>query len=258
MSSFSFVNTLLAALLPMVAADSATSLIGLRGDGFVMLASDTAFRRGSQVISRDSDRVTVLGPRTLLATTGDQSSGDEFAAYLARNMALDRIVHGRPTTTRSTAHFLRRELSRLLRRAPVHADFLLAGVDDAPGQGSTGSLEKETIVLSSERETSFEAQLHWIDRAGGCAELPYAAQGPAGAMVMATFDQGWREGLDEAEALRLVCRAISQLDVRYSFSPQGWRVQVVDRSGSRTALVLNGDGSAAAGDDQPGKAPSSR
>lgn len=228
----SFVLLFMVAAPPCAVGDRSSSLIGVTGRDFVLLAADTAFRRGSQVIVRDHDRITRLGPRIMLATAGDGASSDQFVSFLSANLALADVVHGRPTSARSAAHFTRREIHRLLRRSPVQADFLLAGVDD--GDGAEGA-----ATLEGERDGSgcVRPQLHWIDRTGAACELKYAAQGPSAPMVVATMDERWREGMDVDEALELLGTCIEQLAGRYAVSPQGWRVKVVDSNGANRLLA---------------------
>lgn len=212
-----------------VAADGGSSAIGFIGRDFVILAADTAFRRGTQVISPDSQRVHSIGPRTILAAVGDVGGAKEFATYIAGNVALQEIVHGRPVSTQEAAHFTRHEIARLLRRAPVQADVLIAGIED-----SQRSIEG--------RQAKCRPQLHWIDRAGSWCELDYAAQGPSAAMAIATLDSRWRKDMDVGEALELVRICLRQLQGRYALTPQGWRVNIVDAAGSRVALIIKAGG----------------
>jgi len=81
----------------LVVADTGTTTLGLRYQGGVVLAADAAFRRGATVMARNSDRITRVGPRTLLAACGDVPSGDQFAAYLVCkcNYALQSNCQGR-------------------------------------------------------------------------------------------------------------------------------------------------------------------
>ena len=65
-----------------VVADTGTTTLGLRYQGGVVLAADAAFRRGATVMAHNSDRISSVGPLTLLAACGDVPSGDQFAAYL--------------------------------------------------------------------------------------------------------------------------------------------------------------------------------
>jgi len=129
------------------------------------------------------------------------------------------MVHGRSPHTKSAAHFTRRELARLLRRSPVQADFLLAGVDTEQGskegvvharvgvnsEADLSDLDGDSSATGSTSETNSEhrqeptahpkggnepkviPRLYWLDRAGGCAELPYASHGPAAPMVDAAM-----------------------------------------------------------------------
>jgi 20S proteasome alpha/beta subunit len=76
-----------------VRADSGTTTIGVRYQGGVVLAADAAFRRGATVMARNSDRISRVGPRTLLAACGDVPSGDQFAAYLVGQQHRHRITH---------------------------------------------------------------------------------------------------------------------------------------------------------------------
>jgi len=129
-------------------------------------------------------------------------------------------VHGRSPHTKSAAHFTRRELARLLRRSPVQADFLLAGVDteqeiaavdhasvgdrleggvselyghssatsgSSGGEASPERRERSTSHLAASGQLKVIPRLYWLDRAGGCAELPYASHGPASPMIDAAM-----------------------------------------------------------------------
>ena len=183
----------------------------------------------------------MLGPRLLLATVGDVSTGDQFAEFLARNFALTSVVHGRPVSTRSAAHFARREMSRLLRRGPVQADLLVAGVDGPFHSDLSTQLAKGVVDESARSVTpqlhspQLQPQLHWIDRAGGACEVQYGAHGGSAAMVLAVLDEGWRPGMSEGEALVLARECVHVLGGRYAASPQGWRFHVVDGAGARLA-----------------------
>ena len=241
MKACSFFLPLLAVLPLYAESDGTSSLIGVTGRDFVLLAADTAFRRGSQVIVRDHDRITRLGPQIMLATAGDGATSDQFVSFLSANLALADVVHGRATSTRSAAHFTRREIHRLLRRSPVQADFLLAGLDGAVHDPR----ENDASTDDSEVRSGIGAkpQLHWIDRTGAACELKYAAHGPSAPMVVATMDERWHEGMDMDEALALLGTCIEQLAGRYSVSPQGWRIKAVDRDGAnRLVATFEGDG----------------
>ena len=125
-------------------SDGTSTAIGVRGRDFVVLAIETGYRRGPQIIGSGIDGITELGPRLALVTVDDVASADEFSSYLARNLALSSMVSESPVSTRAAAHFARREVARLLRRAPVQADLLLAGVDHVPvdavgGGGRSGA-----------------------------------------------------------------------------------------------------------------------
>ena len=238
------VATLLSLLCTRGEADGATSVIGINGRGFVVLAGEASFRRGSMVISRDSDPITRLGPRALLASCGEVSSGGEFSSYVARSLALDSIIRGRPSATSSAAHFIRRELARLLRRAPVQADFLLAGVDvsspwalRSDGSAADGG-DDESLLASSSKP-----QLHWIDRTGSEVQLEYAVQGPGAAMLLALLDERWEPGLSLDQVLDLVRACVRQLSNNLAVAcPGGWRVHVIDREGSREVLSIDAGG----------------
>lgn len=107
-----------------------------------------------------------------------------------------------------------------MRRSPVQADFLLAGVDteqgstavdhasvgdrieegirelyrdcsatsgSSSGEASPERREGSTSHLTASGELKVIPRLYWLDRAGGCAELPYASHGPAAPMVDAAM-----------------------------------------------------------------------
>ncbi len=169
----------------------------------------------------------------LMVSCGDVPSGIEFSNYVARNLALSSIVHGGPVSTRSAAYFTRRQVAKMLRRAPIQADFMIAGVDriTSPSFEDLNGLCAQT-----------QPQLHWIDRTGTCIELPYGAQGPSAATVVAFLDQQWRADMKLDDALGLLRRCLRLLRGRFAFTPQGWQVCVVADDGARLTFSMNSDG----------------
>lgn len=248
-----------------VVSDGTTVSIGVTGRNFVVLATETGYRRGPQIIGAGCDHMVELGPRLLLSTVGEVASADEFSSYLARNLALSSMVSESPVSTRAAAHFARREVARLLRRAPIQADLLLAGVDRVGGAGAGGDgagvglgEDRGTGVVDGEggdggssgdaddvdvdaadaagggcASAGWSPQLHWIDRTGATAELPYAAHGHAAPMALAVLDEGYEADMELEQALSLVRRCIKQLDGRYAVRATGWRIKLVDAEGCR-------------------------
>jgi 20S proteasome subunit beta 4 len=227
-----YLASLLLAKFIQVGADSGSNAFGITGRNFVVLASDTAFRRGTQVVARDGHRVTSISKCALLVPVGDVSSGAQFTEFVQRNLALNGIINGKSISTRSAAYFTRREISKRLRRSPVQADFLLAGVD--LDVRASEKANKSDLV-------SCTPQLYSIDRAGASVELLFGAQGSAAPMVLALLDDKWSPLLSLEEALALARDCISQLDGRYALTPQGWRVNIVDATGSYEAFSVGFD-----------------
>lgn len=83
-------------------------------------------------ITSHEDKITELDSHQLIACIGENGPRVNFTEYIKRNLALNRIrQHGRHSSCRATAHFLRNELASALRtREGAHlVNGLFAGYD---------------------------------------------------------------------------------------------------------------------------------
>mmetsp|Transcript_3435 Transcript_3435/g.3927 ORF Transcript_3435/g.3927 Transcript_3435/m.3927 type:complete len:245 (-) Transcript_3435:120-854(-) len=228
-------------ILRPAVSDVMSNAIGLTGRDFVMLVTDRGFRQGTQVIARDCDKIFQLGPHLMLAAVGDVANVDEFSSYLTCNLALSSMVSGIEMTTNGAAHFTRREVSRLLRRSPLQADLLIAGVDCRPAavdgdEGDKGDEEESEGTATSSHpkgKSTVFPRLHWVDRTGAGCMLPYAAHGPSAPMVLATLDDLWHSDMSLDQCVSLTQTCITQLEKRGAVKSCGWQICVVDKDGFR-------------------------
>jgi len=184
--------------------------------------------------------------------------------YVAASVALDGFARGRPTPCRSAAFFARKELSRLLRKAPVQADFLFAGLDPDRDYGdastsitSSGGGAHDGVRAHSSVGGDSDAgdgsggggaeavvpRLFWLDRTGSSVELPvYGAAGPGAPMALALLDAaiGHGKGHGHSDGKRVTRRRGGG-----AVGPLG-RVQ---RDGSRVVRKSGGDAKSADQED---------
>lgn len=83
------------------------TVLGLRGDGFVVLAADTGVTRSIMRLHNTEDKIHQLDSSKILGCSGPQADRVNFCEYVQRNMAFYALKNSMELTTHSAAHFIR-------------------------------------------------------------------------------------------------------------------------------------------------------
>jgi len=187
------------------------TLLGIKGDGFVLIAADASAARSILVFKTDQDKIAALDSHKLLAAAGPNADCSNLTEYVQKNMALYEFNNDLKLGTHAAANFIRRTLATALRKGPYQTNLLLGGFDEKDG-----------------------AALYFLDYLGSMQKVNFGAQGYASNFTLSIFDREYREGMTLPEAEVVLEKAKKELAVRFLISQPKWIMKVVDKDGVRT------------------------
>ncbi|XP_065062363.1 proteasome subunit beta type-2-like [Rhopilema esculentum] len=184
-------------------------LVGIQGDGFVLVAADKNGGRGIVRMKDDEDKMFKLNSKTLMLVSGQSGDTTYFAEYIEKNVSLYKVVNGYELTTHATANFTRKMMADYLRSyTPYTVNLLLAGYDDQDGPS-----------------------LYHMDYLGALAKAPFAAHGYGSFFSMSTMDRYYKTGLNKDEALVLLQKVVDEVQKRFMISMPSFMVRCIDKDG---------------------------
>lgn len=193
-------------------------LIGIQGDGFVMLASD---RNGARSIVRMKDDVEkqfTLSSQLVMAIVGESGDTCNFAQYIEKNIQLYKMRNSYELTPGAAANFTRKQLADYLRsRTPYQVNLLLAGYD---------------------ADDNLPALYH-MDYLAAMVKLPFAAHGYGGFFSLSTLDRHWRPNMNRDEVTALMKKVIAQVQKRFIVDMPAFSFRWVDKDGVTPTTVYN-------------------
>ena len=182
------------------------TVFALRGEGFVLVVSDTGLAQSITQLAPDQRKTFELDDALLLALAGEQADRCLLGPMIERTARLLRMRHGRPLSTAEAAQLLRTRVAERLRQGALQVGGIVAGGD---------------------------GRLFWADALGAVVEVPHGAHGYASYFVTSVLGDGWRAGMDEVEALALARRCVAELQTRLLLHQPHFRFEVVDAKGIR-------------------------
>src|SRR3989338_9844109 len=94
------------------------SLIGIRGDGFVVVACDSSSARSVVRMKSDNDKVVPVDGHKLMGLAGPAGDCEHFSTYIQKNVKLYQLRTGIDLDMAAVANFTRSELAAFLRKSP--------------------------------------------------------------------------------------------------------------------------------------------
>lgn len=190
----------------------ADCLLGLVGDGFALVASDTKSGRGPVIMNTEVKKTFELNTHNVLLTGGELGDINNFSEFIQRNVQLYEKRYGVALSPKATANMTRNQLAGSLRtRNHFYVNTLLAGYDTFENEGS----------------------LYFCDYFGSLAKAPYAVHGHAAYFCLSIFDVHYKENMSLEEATELLKKCFDTLKVRYALNVPKFDVSVVDKDGVR-------------------------
>ncbi|CAH0482132.1 unnamed protein product [Peronospora belbahrii] len=194
------------------------SIFGIVGKDFVLLAADCKVARSILVYKDDEDKSIHLDNSKVMVTSGPQSDRLAFSEYIQKNMKLYELRNGVQLNGAATAHYVRNELARFLRRAPYQVNLLIGALDTSRQEPNNNNHK-------------MEPSLYWIDYLGAMTKVNYGAHGYGAHFCLSIFDREFKQDmtLDEAKDVLKKCRA--ELEMRFLVRNGQWAYSLIDASG---------------------------
>eukprot|EP00794_Sanderia_malayensis_P004610 gene4610-5216_t len=184
-------------------------LVGMVGDGFVLLAADRNGGRGIVRMKDDQEKMFKLNSTTLMLVSGESGDTAYFAEYIEKNVSLYKVINGYELTPHATANFTRKMLAEYLRsHTPYTVNLLLAGFDDEYGPA-----------------------LYHLDYLGALAKSPFTAHGYGSFFSMSIMDRYYKPGLSKKEAMALLQKVIDEVQKRFIVAMPSFTIKLIDKDG---------------------------
>jgi 20S proteasome subunit beta 2 len=189
-SGFSFENALRnQQLLAMPGSGSlptpkktGTTIVGMVYKDGVVLGADTRATSGSEVAEKNCEKIHYLAPNMYCCGAGTAADTEMITQLISSQLELLRMNTHSPSRVVTACTLLKRRLFQY--QGHISAALVLGGCDiNGPA-------------------------VYQIAPHGSTAKLSYTTMGSGSLAAMSIFESSWREDMDEAEAVRLVQRAI--------------------------------------------------
>jgi len=185
------------------------AVIGIQGNGFVVIATDTMAVRSIQVLKTDVEKIYQLDTTKMMGAAGPVGDRTQFCEYIQKNLALYSLRNGYELTCHAAMNFTRNELATALRKGPYQVDLLMGGVD-AKG-----------------------ASLYHMDYLGSAHKVPYSSLGYGGYFAMSVLDRYCHDNMTLEQAVDVIKKVIAELQLRFMVNLPNFQAKVADANGIR-------------------------
>jgi len=186
-------------------------LIGIKGQNFVIMATDSIAGRSIVAMKQDYDKTYQLSSRLLMAISGEGGDPVQFAEYIAKNIQLYRMRNGYDLSVKEAASFTRHNLADSIRSStPYFVNLLIGGHDDVDG-----------------------ASLYYMDYLGASTEVNYGVHGYGSFFTLSVMDRYYKPDLTVEEAIALMQKCIDEIATRFIVNMGGFRVKIITAAGIR-------------------------
>ncbi|XP_038072751.1 proteasome subunit beta type-2-like [Patiria miniata] len=191
-------------------------LIGIQGDGFVLVASDMTAGRSVFLFKHDQEKMYKMSDKLLMLCAGESGDTVQFAEYIQKNIQLYKMRNGYELSPHAAANFTRKNLADFLRsRTPYAVNMLLAGHDDQDGPA-----------------------LYFMDYLASLNKVPYGAHGYGAMFTLSIMDRLYRRDINREEALDILKKCLAEVQKRFLINLPAFQVKVVDKDGIHDLPVI--------------------
>jgi len=189
------------------------TVIGVKYDGGVVVASDQINARSILMYQTNLDKVAQLTSHSVMGVSGPNCDMVNFSEFIAKNFKLyEHTNDSTPLSLHAQANFTRNELAKALRKGPYQVNILLGGFDVKTG----------------------ESALYYMDYLGSLQKVNFGVQGYASHFCLSIMDREWKEGINEQEAIEVAEKCMKELKTRFLINQSNFIIKVVDKDGTRT------------------------
>lgn len=193
-------------------------LIGIKFDGFVILAHDNSAGRSVVMMKQDQDKLVRLDDRLGMVVCGEAGDTVYFGEYVQKNVTLYRMRNGYPLSPHAAANFTRNELAKSIRsRSPKAVNLLLGGYDTRQDM----------------------AHLYFMDYLGTMAAVPYAAHGYGSFFILGLLDHLYRPDMTREEAEELLAKCVQEIQKRFFINLPSFSYYIISQDGFSDKQNIN-------------------
>ncbi|XP_031552109.1 proteasome subunit beta type-2-like isoform X2 [Actinia tenebrosa] len=183
-------------------------MIGIQGDGFVLVASDSSSGRSIVRMKDDYNKMTKLSSKLLMLVSGESGDTAQFSEYIEKNVQLYKMRNGYELTPHAATNYVRRFLAESLRSStPYSVNLLIAGYgDDGP-------------------------ELYHMDYLAAMSKVPFGAHGYGSFFALSVMDRYYKPNINREEAMELLKKVTTEVQKRFVVSLPNFVVRIVDKDG---------------------------
>jgi len=160
-----------------------TTICGAVFDGGVVVGADTRATSGDIVADKNCQKIHPLAPNMVCCGAGTAADCDKVTDMIGSQLKLLRLDWNRQVRVKTANHLFKQMLFRY--QGHIGAYLVLAGADKEGGH------------------------LYSIAAHGSTDKIPYTAMGSGMLAAMAVLETGWKPGMQEEDAKKLVRDAIA-------------------------------------------------
>ena len=176
-----------------------TSTVGITFKGGVVVGADHRATMGHFIANKSVQKLFKIGHNLALTTAGLVGHAQSLSRTLAAEVALFELRRQQPMTVKGAATLT----ANILAGRPHWVQLLIVGVDDDGGH------------------------VYSIDSAGGSIPDVYCATGSGSPYMYGVLEDGFKENMTQAEALKLAARALHASGQRDAASGNGMDLAVI-------------------------------
>jgi 20S proteasome subunit beta 2 len=156
---------------------ASTTIVGIVFKGGVCLGADTRATGGSEVADKNCEKIHYLADNIYCCGAGTAADTEKTTEMIASQLELHRLNTGMQPRVVTAVTLLKRMLFKY--QGHVSAALVLGGCDlNGP-------------------------HLYHIYPHGSTGKLPYVTMGSGSLAAMSVFEAGWKDDMDEAEAIEV-------------------------------------------------------
>ncbi|MDA0716076.1 MAG: proteasome subunit beta [archaeon] len=178
-----------------------TSTVGITFNGGVVVGADHRATMGHFIANKSVQKLFQIGENLALTTAGLVGHAQSLSRTLSAEVALFQLKRQQQMTVKGAATLT----ANILVGRPHWVQLLIVGVDD---EGS---------------------HVYSIDSAGGSIPDVYCATGSGSPYMYGVLEDGFKENMSEADALKLAARALHASGQRDAASGNGMDLSVITK-----------------------------
>lgn len=190
------------------------SSIGVRGNGFVMVAADMKVTSSVLIVKEDQDKFRIIKDRIVMSATGEQGDAFRNLLFIAEDALYEEMQNEIELSPKVLAYMIQNRVHESLRKRQLDISSIVAG------RGSEGY------------------DLWSVDRYGAISSTPFCANGYAAYFVYGIFDREYKKDLTVEDALGIIQKCVNLLRERLVVNLEGFMVKIITDDGVSSRILV--------------------